>query len=345
MKYKRGQGWLTEKTLSIVLGIVGIIILLFLATKIYGAFFGSEDKQIAQGWVDDLYETLEGMGIGQQEDYSLMAPKGWLLVLFSEEDAKKPEACLGACVCICPKRTFGGYNCEKGVCKTLSKNLEYNKEQKEINIPSGMLLKVSEKFFSILFKEELKTETKKIETNPNVEVIKTYSLSSLARSSAVTVDRIVLHHTAGSTFESAYSTLNRRGLSVHYIIDKDGKIYYLIDEKRLASHATSYNSRSIGIEIVNTGEKDDPFTDMQYASIKSLIEDIAKRWPSIKIDNEYVIGHFEIKENTGDCRKWDPSPNFDWSKIGLPTHITSDIECKNTVNIVREMGEFGYTIA
>ena len=108
-------------------------------------------------------------------------------------------------------------------------------------------------------------------------------------------------------------------MSVHYIIDRDGAIYYIVDESLNAWHAEDWNSRSIGIEIVNLGTKDMQFTDAQYASISSLINDIASRRSSIKIDNEHVLGHFQASTEG----KWDPSPNFDWARIGLSGHKTS----------------------
>jgi N-acetyl-anhydromuramyl-L-alanine amidase AmpD len=44
-----------------------------------------------------------------------------------------------------------------------------------------------------------------------------------------------------------------RGLSVHLMLDLDGTIYQTLDLKERAWHATSSNSRSVGIEIANVG--------------------------------------------------------------------------------------------
>ncbi|MEK6943113.1 MAG: N-acetylmuramoyl-L-alanine amidase [Nanoarchaeota archaeon] len=157
-------------------------------------------------------------------------------------------------------------------------------------------------------------------TTPGIPVSDIYfgQLNSGQRLS-VAVDRIILHHTADSAAQTTFNTLKTRGLSVHYIIDRDGAIYYIVDESLNAWHAEDWNSRSIGIEIVNLGTKDMQFTDAQYASISSLINDIASRRSSIKIDNEHVLGHFQASTEG----KWDPSPNFDWARIGLSGHKTS----------------------
>src|SRR5690606_1903341 len=46
---------------------------------------------------------------------------------------------------------------------------------------------------------------------------------------------------------------DRRGLSVHFMLDIDGTIYQTLDLKERAWHATIANDRSIGIEIANMG--------------------------------------------------------------------------------------------
>lgn len=78
-------------------------------------------------------------------------------------------------------------------------------------------------------------------------------------------DLIVLHYTAGYTWQSAYSTFKRPlRIATPYIIDKEGPKYIvkLFDEKYWAYHLgikgrESRNwfndKRSIGIEIVNIG--------------------------------------------------------------------------------------------
>lgn len=155
-------------------------------------------------------------------------------------------------------------------------------------------------------------------TIPNIIVSYKYQLDNPKRPSWASVDTIIIHHTGDDAASKTYATLKQRRLSVHYIIDRDGTIYYVLDESKIAYHAENWNSRSIGIEIVNTGSKDMQYTQRQYDSVKNLVNDIASRWPLIKIDNGHVRGHYQVSE-TG---KWDPSPNFDWSKIGLQNHLT-----------------------
>ena len=175
-----------------------------------------------------------------------------------------------------------------------------------------------------------------LETIPNVDYSTAYTLDEYQTRDTSKVDKIILHHTGDSSARQTYTTLKSRGLSVHYIIDRDGTIYYAVDEQYLAYHAKGYNTGSIGIEIVNTGYADMEYTEAQYESVKELIVDIASRWPNISVDNEHVLGHFEADDRGW---KWDPSPNFDWSMIGLPDHPTSAYTQDGEK---RDLSEYGY---
>jgi len=69
-----------------------------------------------------------------------------------------------------------------------------------------------------------------------------------------TVDQFVIHFDACGTSRQCFNVLHdHRGLSIHFMLDLDGTIYQTLDVKERAWHATSANSRSIGIEIANIG--------------------------------------------------------------------------------------------
>lgn len=98
----------------------------------------------------------------------------------------------------------------------------------------------------------------------------------------------------------------------HYLIDRNGQIYLLVEEKDIAYHAgvsqmedgrKNVNDFSIGIELMNT--KIGQMTDEQYQALNWLLKDIKSR-QGIK----YVLGHNQVASN----RKDDPW-NLDWGKI------------------------------
>jgi N-acetyl-anhydromuramyl-L-alanine amidase AmpD len=68
------------------------------------------------------------------------------------------------------------------------------------------------------------------------------------------VDQFVIHFDVSGTSRQCFRTLHDvRNLSVHFMLDLDGTIYQTLDAKERAWHATSSNTRSIGIEIANVG--------------------------------------------------------------------------------------------
>lgn len=71
------------------------------------------------------------------------------------------------------------------------------------------------------------------------------------------VDQFVLHYDACGTSRRCFQVLHDlRGLSVHFLLDLDGTIYQTLDLKERAWHATTSNTRSIGIEIAHIGAYD-----------------------------------------------------------------------------------------
>lgn len=112
---------------------------------------------------------------------------------------------------------------------------------------------------------------------------------------------IVLHYTAGGTIKTNFNYFNNiqiessrkinkdqslLNVSAHYLIDRDGTIYHLVDDNLFARHTIGLNYCSIGVE--NIGSKDEPLTDKQVIANADLIRHLCNKH---KI--EYVIGHSE----------------------------------------------------
>lgn len=127
---------------------------------------------------------------------------------------------------------------------------------------------------------------------------------------------IVLHYTGMDDAHSARARLcdARAEVSAHWLIGEDGSIEALVPEDRRAWHAgagawqgrADVNSRSIGIEIANPGDR--PFTARQMDALADLLRGIMARW---RIGPEAVIGHSDLAPG----RKIDPGPRFDWQRL------------------------------
>ncbi len=124
---------------------------------------------------------------------------------------------------------------------------------------------------------------------------------------------IVLHYTGMADFASARDRLcdPQAEVSAHWLLDSDGHACALVPEDRRAWHAGAgawqgrddVNSRSIGIEIANPGDR--PFPARQMDALAVLMRQIMNRW---QIGPAGVIGHSDMAPG----RKIDPGPRFDW---------------------------------
>jgi N-acetylmuramoyl-L-alanine amidase len=112
-------------------------------------------------------------------------------------------------------------------------------------------------------------------------------------------------------------------VSAHYLIAEDGRVWRLVAEERRAWHAgvgawgdvRDVNSRSIGVELANTGDR--PFPAPQMAALDALLRGVLAR---LAIPPERVIGHACMAP----ARKSDPSARFDWralARAGLSVWI------------------------
>jgi len=129
-------------------------------------------------------------------------------------------------------------------------------------------------------------------------------------------DLVVIHYTAMASVTEARQRLcdPAHEVSAHWLIAEDGGTEQLVDEALRAWHAgagqwgdvTDVNSRSIGIELANTGTQ--PFPEPQMAALETLLRGIMARWP---IPPQRIIGHSDMAP----ARKSDPGPRFDWRRL------------------------------
>ena len=112
-----------------------------------------------------------------------------------------------------------------------------------------------------------------------------------------TLTTVVLHATAGGSLMGAINTLIARGLSYHYIIDKNGQVSKCVSDELVAFHAgvsdgpcgPNVNNYSIGISFVNTNSGHDPYTDKQLASCELVIRALKSKYPSLQFITTHAI--------------------------------------------------------
>jgi N-acetylmuramoyl-L-alanine amidase len=119
---------------------------------------------------------------------------------------------------------------------------------------------------------------------------------------------IVLHYTAGSSakgtkryfdrvrIEAERAKLKGAGevnVSAHFLVDRDGTIYRLQPETRMARHCIGLNHVAIGVENVGDGDRH-PLTAAQVDANAALIRYLAAVYPI-----ELVVGHHEARQLDG----------------------------------------------
>lgn len=133
------------------------------------------------------------------------------------------------------------------------------------------------------------------------------------------------------------------GVSAHYMIGRNGELYFMVPENRVAYHAGKgslpgypeykdrLNEYSIGIELMAIGTREEMgimmsntaynqiskldigYTNAQYKTLNLLLDDITVRNPMVKRARTHIVGHDEYASG----RKTDPGSLFQWNKIGL----------------------------
>lgn len=153
-----------------------------------------------------------------------------------------------------------------------------------------------------------------------MEIVRRASPNHEQRRNGRTPDMIVLHYTATVTGETALKWLCHREskVSSHYLIECDGTIFQMVEERERAWHAGlahwagehDINSCSIGIEIQNSGHDGDcpAYPDAQMRALEALCGEMVARY---KVRPERVLGHSDVAP----LRKIDPGEHFDWARL------------------------------
>jgi N-acetylmuramoyl-L-alanine amidase len=173
---------------------------------------------------------------------------------------------------------------------------------------------------------------------------------------------IVIHYTGmQSERESIIRLCNPKSkVSSHFVINRNGKVYRLVKNEKIAWHAgkscwgkyKNLNKNSIGIELVNKGHKFG-YTKYGKKQILSLIKICKILIKKYKIKKVNVVGHSDISP----LRKIDPGEKFPWEKlsnngIGIWHSCKSNLLKKNRrkkilkkrekIKFIKNLNKIGY---
>ena len=172
-----------------------------------------------------------------------------------------------------------------------------------------------------------------------------------ARPANSPIDMLVLHYTGMTSGKAALNRLcdSAAGVSAHFLIDEDGTLYCLVDERARAWHAgesfwrgnSDINDRSIGVELVNPGHEFGyrAFPEPQMETLITLAQDLVTRHP---IPPRNVVGHSDVAPS----RKQDPGELFDWRRLAAAGAGLWPQPATKIVGETAEMlAKFGYDIS
>jgi N-acetyl-anhydromuramoyl-L-alanine amidase len=112
-----------------------------------------------------------------------------------------------------------------------------------------------------------------------------------------------------------FATLEGVRVSAHFYIERGGDLLQFVATQDRAWHAgvsqwcgrRACNDFSLGIELEGCDEM--PFSEHQYKTLQTLIDELRRRMPTLTRDR--FVGHSDIAPR----RKTDPGPCFEWSRI------------------------------
>jgi len=132
--------------------------------------------------------------------------------------------------------------------------------------------------------------------------------------------RYIIIHCSAPCPEEQIKILNNLGLSTHYIIGQNGKIYELVSPKKTAYHAglshwlnhpgKSLNDCSIGIELESPSLGQNP-ADYNKKLMSALRWLLRKLTTTYHLRPENILGHSDIAPT----RKPDPGVAFPWQNL------------------------------
>jgi N-acetylmuramoyl-L-alanine amidase len=151
------------------------------------------------------------------------------------------------------------------------------------------------------------------------------------------IDLVVIHCTElpdlamAREFGERTRYADKTGNSGHYYIDTDGTIHRFVADDRVAHHTHNFNTRSIGIEIVNVGRYPNwndsrhqaftvSYTKPQIDALLALLRRLRADIPSLR----HIAGHEDLDRRLEPAsddpaillpRRQDPGPLFPWDVV------------------------------
>lgn len=178
---------------------------------------------------------------------------------------------------------------------------------------------------------------------------------------------VILDHTAKLSLEDYLARFIRTGMSANYVISTAGERYLLVEEERmawdynlaywggsgfiegegfLATKGKINELKSYSISIALEGKNHQKYSEEQYKSLLSLMDEIRLKW-SLEAWN--VLGADEVVQDP-EQDHFGPSPSFEWNRLSGPNfslrvEASHGYSCKDhvvAVSCAEKLEAWGY---
>ena len=140
------------------------------------------------------------------------------------------------------------------------------------------------------------------------------------------IDSVVMHTTEVSLQETLNIFRTRASsVSSHFVIAENGDIYEMVDTTRRAWHATYYNDRSIGIEMVGFADDPNTWNEDNLNALADLLAWLVTAYPTIPIGHpggdaydfgsNYNLPGLVAHSQVQPWNKSDPGIYFPWNDV------------------------------
>jgi hypothetical protein len=167
------------------------------------------------------------------------------------------------------------------------------------------------------------------------------------------VKYLVIHHTVTShdatpdDIALLHKARGWGGIGYHFLITKDGKVWYVGDIGTARANVLNMNEKVIGISLIGDFTQYLP-SDQQIMSAHKLCQFLIDV-PSVPVNNwDQVVGHKELQATQCPGSSWDKSQSGDmyWRiKTGTPYTPPPEVEQQEVYKIVykgEELGRYDY---
>lgn len=121
------------------------------------------------------------------------------------------------------------------------------------------------------------------------------------------VKGLVIHHTGGrGSVDGTIQALKDRNFGIHYIMDRDGKVYQTVPDGTRVQHARGHNENYIGVEVIANDDGD--ITQAQSDAINGFTKEALSKY-GLTPSPDTVLGHMDLpgqrkQKSEGQTLKW-----------------------------------------